>query len=165
MKRYLIFFIIGFVLILATDLRSETAGRDITINVTVAVRGKIELGSSVINFPDADPDTVASIPANENAVSVTAKAQVKGGDNVFLQVLPKGDLISGADEIPISNVTWTATGANFQGGTMSRETPQAAGSWTGPGQETGTFSYFLKNVWGYAVGNYSQTVTYSLVSP
>lgn len=165
MKRYFIPLIIGLFLIVANGIRCETISQDITINTTVALRGKITLGTSTINFPDGDPDTMSSISATENPVAVNAKAQVNGGDSVVLQVLAKGDLISGSDSIAISNITWTATGDSFQGGTMSRETSQTAGSWVGAGNRSGTFSYFLANSWDYATGNYNQTVTYSLVSP
>jgi hypothetical protein len=44
-------------------------------------------------------------------------------------------------------------------------TPQSAGSWTGSGQQNGTFSYFLANSWNYAAGNYTQTVVYTLTAP
>jgi hypothetical protein len=67
--------------------------------------------------------------------------------------------------IPIGNVTWTASGAGFQAGTMSSTVPVTAGSWNGPGTHNGGFSYSLVNSWTYPVGNYSVSSTYTLTAP
>jgi hypothetical protein len=83
----------------------------------------------------------------------------------MLTCLASGDLISGINTIAISNITWTATGAGYVAGTMNRTTAQTAGSWTGSGQRTGTFSYFLVNSWSYAIGNYSTSINYTLTAP
>ena len=82
-----------------------------------------------------------------------------------LTVLAAGDLTSGTDTIAISNVTWTATGAGFVAGTMNKTTAQSAGSWTGSGNRSGTFSYFLANSWSYPTGSYTATTTYTLTAP
>ena len=136
----------------------------ITINATVSAKAKLTLGVAAINFADADPDTVPSIAADENPVSVTVKAQTAGASTVTLTVAADGDLDSGADTIDITNVTWTATGAGFVAGTMNTSA-QSAGSWTGSGQQSGTFSYSLANSWDYNAGSYTQTVVYTLTAP
>lgn len=143
---------------------AATDQQNLTINATVSAKAKLTLGVAAINFADADPDSVPAIAATENPVSVTVKAQTGGGSSVTLTVQANGDLESGTDTIDISNVTWTATGAGFVGGTMGT-TAQAAGSWTGPGRYDGTFSYQLANSWDYAAGSYSQTVVYTLTAP
>jgi hypothetical protein len=125
----------------------------------------LALGTNVINFANADPDAMPSIPATENPVTVTVKAKTGSLSSVTLTVLAAGDLISGSDTIPIGNVTWTASGSGFAGGTMNKTTPQSAGSWTGPGARTGSFSYALVNSWSYATGTYSAAVTYTLTAP
>lgn len=136
----------------------------LTINATVAAKAKLTLEVNTINFPDADPDSVPSIPANENPVEVNVKAHTGSGATVTLTVQANGDLQSGSDTIPITNVSWTATGAGFVSGVMDTA-PVAAGSWTGSGSRDGTFSYFLANSWDYAAGNYTQTVVYTLTAP
>ncbi len=136
----------------------------LTINATVSAKAKLTLGVAAINFADADPDTLPSIPAGENPVSVTVKAQTGVASTVTLTVAADGDLDSGTDTIDITNVTWTATGAGFVGGTMNTSA-QSAGSWTGSGQQTGTFSYSLANSWDYNAGSYTQTVVYTLTAP
>ena len=143
---------------------AATDQQNLTINATVSAKAKLTLGVAAINFADADPDSVPSIAATENPVSVTVKAQTGGGSSITLTVQANGDLDSGTDTIDISNVTWTATGAGFVAGTMDT-TAQAAGSWTGPGRYDGTFSYQLANSWDYAAGSYSQTVVYTLTAP
>lgn len=138
---------------------------EVDISAPLASSAQLTITPSALNFPNADPDTVPSIHANENPVTVTANAQTNGNQTVTLSVLARGDLASGSDTIPIGNVTWTATGTGYRAGTMSRTTAQTAGSWQRSGNRTGTFSYFLKNSWSYATGNYTQTVTYTLTAP
>jgi len=143
---------------------TATDQQTLTINATVSAKAKLTVGVAAINFADADPDTVPSIPAGENPVSVTVKAQTGSASTVTLTVAADGDLDSGTDTIDITNVTWTATGAGFIGGTMDTSA-QSAGSWTGSGQRNGTFSYLLANSWDYPPGSYSQTVVYTLTAP
>lgn len=149
----------------ATVALGATASTNVTVNSTVGARASLVFGTTTISFPDADPSSVPSIPASQNAVSVTASVRSGSSSVSTLQVQAAGDMTSGSDTIPISNVTWTATGSGFVAGTMDKTTAQAAGSWTGPGQRTGSFSYFLANSWDYATGNYSVTVTYTLSAP
>ncbi len=137
----------------------------VTIQASAPSAAVLTLGATTITFPDASPDTVPSIHANENPVSVEAYAQTNGQKSVTLTVLAHGDLVAGSNTIPISNVTWTATGTGYQAGTMNKTTGQPAGSWAGSGDRFGTFSFLLKNSWSYATGNYSQTVTYTLTAP
>jgi hypothetical protein len=144
---------------------AATDTKNLTINAAVAARATLTLGSAAINFPDSDPDTVNPIPATENAVSVTAKVRTGAASNPTLTVQASGPLTSGTDTIAISNVTWTATGSGFSAGTMNSTTPQTCGSWTGSGNRSGTFSYFLVNSWDYQVGNYTATATYLLTAP
>jgi hypothetical protein len=147
-----------------TPAGAATDQETLTINATVSAKAKLTLGVAAINFPDADPDTEPSIAATENPVSVTVKAQTGGASAVTLTVQANGDLDSGTDTIDITNVSWTATGTGFVGGTMDT-TAQSAGSWTGPGRRDGTFAFSLANSWDYAAGSYSQTVVYTLTAP
>jgi hypothetical protein len=127
---------------------------------------QLTITPSSVNFPNANPSTVPSIPATENPVSVSANAQIGSQSTATLTVVVGGDLISGSgDAIPIQNVSWTATGDGFVAGTLNRNNSVSAGSWAGPGQHSGTFSYFLVNSWSYATGIYSQTITYTLTAP
>jgi hypothetical protein len=143
---------------------AATDQQTLTINATVSAKAKLTLGEAAINFPDADPDSVPSIAATENPVSVTVKAQTGSASSVTLTAQANGDLDSGTDTIAITNVTWTATGAGFVGGTMDTAA-QSAGAWTGSGRRDGTFSYALANSWDYMPGSYSQTVVYTLTVP
>jgi len=62
-------------------------------------------------------------------------------------------------------VTWTAGGAGYGAGTMNNSTAQSVGSFTGSGSNVGTMSFFLANSWAYEIGNYTQTVDYTLTTP
>jgi hypothetical protein len=166
MKKVSLVFVIGLGLVLmAGGAFAVSDQKSLTVNATVSARATLSLGQSSITFPDADPDTVSSIPANENAVSVTAKVRTGSSSNATLTHLAADDLKSGSDMIAIGNVTWTASGTGFQGGTMNKSSAQTAGSWTGSGNRSGTFSYFLANSWDYATGSYSASSTYTLTAP
>jgi hypothetical protein len=143
---------------------AATDQQTLTVNATIADKAKLTLGVGAINFPDADPDSVPSVAAPENPVSVTVKAHTGNSSTVTLTVQANGDLDSGGGTIAISNVTWTASGSGFAAGTMDTS-PVAAGSWTGSGNRSGSFSYFLANSWSYPKGNYTQTVVYTLTAP
>jgi hypothetical protein len=139
--------------------------RTFTLSLTLSARAKLQFGLLAMNFPDADPDSVPSNPANVNPLSVTSSGRTGSSQTATLTCLAGGDLISGTNTILISNMTWTATGTGYVAGTMNRTTAQTAGSWTGPGQRAGTFSYFLTNSWSYTTGNYSTSITYTLTAP
>lgn len=137
----------------------------VDVNAAVASSAQLTISPQTINFPDADPDTTPSINAMENPLMVTVQAQTMKHYTVTLTVLALGDLVSGANTIPIGNVRWTATGAGFVRGILSKAAPATAGSWTGPGTRSGTFSFTMANSWNYARGNYRATVIYTLTVP
>jgi len=155
---------VACLLLLAAAGWAASDQQTLTVRATVADKAKLTLGVATVNFPDADPDAAPLISATENPVSVTVKVHTGSAAVVTLTVQANGDLSSGGDSIAITNVTWTASGSGFLAGTMDTS-PQAAGSWTGSGRRDGAFSYFLANDWGYATGDYSQTVVYTLTAP
>jgi hypothetical protein len=144
---------------------ASTQTRTITLSTNIATRAKLVFGSSAISFPSANPDSVPSVPSNVNPVSVTSSARTGSSQSVKLTCLPGGDLISENSAISVSNISWTATGAGYLPGVMNKLASQAAGTWTGPGQQTGTFSLFLANSWSYTAGNYSTSINYTLTVP
>lgn len=154
-------------ILLAGGGSAGAVGNNVTVDVNAAVASSAQLTISpqTINFPDADPDTTPSINAMENPLMVTVQAQTKKHNTVTLTVLSLGDLVSGANTIPIGNVRWTATGAGFVRGILSKAAPVTAGSWTGPGTRSGTFSYTMANSWNYRRGDYRATVIYTLTAP
>jgi hypothetical protein len=143
------------------------AGNTVLVDMSAAVASSAQLTISplTINFPDADPDTTPRINAMENPVTVTAHAQTGQKKQVILTVMAQSDLMSGADTIPISNVSWTATGNGFTSGTLSKGAAVTAGSWNGSGMRRGTFAYTMVNSWNYPRGNYRANVVYTLTTP
>lgn len=136
-----------------------------TLSPTVAAMAKLKLGLLTLNFPDQDPDGFPSVSADVNPLSVTSSARTGSNSTATMTCLAGGDLVSGTHSIPISNMSWTSSGSGYLPGTMSRTIAQNAGSWRGPGQYTGTFTYFLTNLWSYVIGNYSTTISYTLNAP
>ena len=137
----------------------------VTLSTNIAARAKLQFGLLAMNFPDADPDSVPSNPANVNPLSVTSSGRTGSSQTATLTCLAGGDLISGTNTILISNMTWQSSGSGYVSGTMSKTTAQTAGSWTGSGKRLGSFNYFLTNSWSYTTGNYSTSITYTLTAP
>ena len=139
----------------------------VDIGILFATGATLTLGTNAINFPNADPDTTPSIPASQNPVTVRCRVTGASNSNVTLNVQAGGNLVSGGNSIPINRVTWTVTGTGYVPGTMNT-TSVLAGSWPNTGGTrnfNGRFSYFLQNAWNYATGNYTATVTYTLLAP
>jgi hypothetical protein len=167
-KLSLVLVVVGLGLVwMIGSAMAATATASLTIGATVANMASLSLGETSITFPDSDPDTVLSIPADKNPVNVAAKAKTSKGSSVTLLIATPTDLTAGTATIGIDQVRWTAAGdAAFVAGTMNKAAPQAAVSgWTDSAKKTGSFSYFLANSWSYATGNYSATATYTLTSP
>jgi hypothetical protein len=161
------FLLLSFCLSLLTAATAGAVAEQaaMTMNTSISGRASLVLGSANVSFPSADPSLVPVIPAAENPVPVTARVRTGSGSAATLQVLAGGDLTSGGDTIAVGNVSWSATGGGFSPGAMSKTAAQGAGSWTGPGERSGSFSYFLANSWAYPAGAYSTTVTYTLTAP
>jgi hypothetical protein len=152
-------------LALMQPLAAATATSNVTVAATVSASAKLTIGAAGVTFPDADPETVTSINATEGAITISAKGRTSTSGTVTLTLKAADDLTSGSDTIPISNVTWTASGTGFAAGTMNKTTAQTVGSWTGSGTHSGTASFKLANSWDYATGSYSVQATYTLTAP
>lgn len=150
------------VIVAAAGLPAIAQTSNATLNASVNGLARLSLSSAAISFPDADPDAVPSIQAAPGAINVTVKARTLPGGSVTLTVVANGPLRSGIDTIPASNITWGATGAGFSNGTLSAAVPQFVGSWSGSGIRTGTQTFFFRNLWSYATGTYTLTMTYTL---
>ena len=135
-----------------------------TLNASINSQARLSLSTLSINFPDADPDTVPSVQGAPGAVTITAKARTSGNGAVTLTVRATDHLRSGLDTIPASQITWTAAGSGFSGGTLNATTAQIVAAWTGSGVHTGTQTFFFKNLWTYAAGIYTLTMTFTLTA-
>jgi hypothetical protein len=156
---------LAVLLISVLAFAGDQATTNLTINATVNARAKLTVSTNTINFPDADPDSTPSISAAENGVSVTVKVRTGSASVATLAHQAAGDLSSGKNSIPISNVTWTAAGSGFSKGVMSSSAAQAVGSWTGSGTQSGTLNFALANSWDYATGTYTASSTFTLTAP
>jgi len=163
MKKVLIT-LVAVLICAGTVAFAATDTKTVTVSATVTATAKLTLGSATLTFPDADPDTTPSISATEGPIAITAKGKTSAAGNITLVVKAGGPLTSGTDTIALANLTWTAGGAGYVGGTMNIA-DQAVGSWTGSGTYAGTQTYALANSWSYVTGNYGATLTYTLTAP
>jgi len=136
-----------------------------TLSADIRTLAKLTLSTSSVTFPDADPDVVAQVPSLGGPIAITAKSRATAGAQVILTVVASDDLRSGIQVIGASAITWTATGAGFQAGTLSKTTPVTVAQWTGSGIRSGTQQLMFRNLWNYATGTYSLSLTYTLSSP
>lgn len=164
MKRIQIVLAAATLLVFAAGSAMATTGTaPLTVSATVTSSAKISLDASAISFADADPETVSTIASSPASVTVTAKSKTTANSAATLTVLSATELTSGTDTIPVSKVTWTATGAGYIAGAMGL-TAQDVGSWTGSGIRTGALNFKLTNGW-YPVGAYSAETTFTLSNP
>lgn len=155
----------ALVLLQAEGVLAATANQTLSIAARVNSQAKITLNVGAINFIDFSSDNWDSVPANENPVAITAKAKTGSNSTVTLTFLASDDLRSSHHTIPISRVTWTATGTGYQNGTMSKTSAQTMGTWTGPGSYAGTLSFFLDTHVPQAADTYTSSGTFTLTSP
>jgi hypothetical protein len=135
-----------------------------TLNASINGLARLSLSSAALTFPDADPDTVPSIQASQGPITLSAKARTSPNGTVTLTVLASDQLRSGLNTIPASNITWVGSGAGFVNGTLSPTTAQVVAGWSGSGVRTGTQMFFFRNLWSYATGTYTLTMTYTLTA-
>ena len=130
-----------------------------------AQRLTLTLSPRIVTFPSSDPDTTPIVAAAP--VQVTCRVQQNNQGNWLLTVRANGDLIAGGASVDISNVTWVATPAPFQNGTLSDNVEQtlASGSGNLNPASTGSITFRLANSWNYTAGNYTQTVVFTLSAP
>ena len=129
-----------------------------------AATARLTISPLTVSFPSADPDTVPSVAATENPISVRVRTEGSQTMVTQLTVATGGDLRSGGSIIPISKVTWTASGGGYVPGRLSGSSPQFVGQWLGKVDSQGQLRFWLENSWSYAVGDYSQNLVYTLIA-
>jgi hypothetical protein len=153
------------VLLQADNLLAAAVNQTLNLSAQVNSRAKIALNVNTINFVDFIGEFEDTIPANENPVPITANARTGSNSTVSLTFRANGDLKSGNRSIPINRVTWTATGAGYQNGTMSWKNAQTVGTWTGSGSYAGSLSFFFDLRSDYKTGDYTSSGAFTLSVP
>ncbi len=136
-----------------------------TLSSNMPPMARLSLSTNNLSFPDADPDLVAQVPSAGGPITITAKARAQNNGLVTLTVQAIDDLRSGVSILPVSLITWTASGPGFVNGTMSRTTAQLVGSWVGSGVRVGSQTFRFENRWTHPAGIYTVTLTYTLAAP
>jgi hypothetical protein len=150
-------------LALATPASAQLATDQITVTVNISNLAKLEVSGDV-NFPDTDPDLLASMTAP--AITVGARARIAPSQDLIVTVQADNDFFDPATStIPVNSLTWTATGSAFVDGAMSAASAVTLASWTGPANQSGTQTYSLPNLWSYAPGTHVVVLTYTLTTP
>ena len=149
----------------ASPARVSAQASTATLSANVATIAKLNLSTATASFPDADPDAVPQIPSSGGPIVITAKSRANPGMVVVLTLQAADDLRSGINIIPASNITWTATGAGFVAGTLSKVSPVTLATWTGSGVRTGSQQLYLRNLWTHPTGTYTVSLLYTLSAP
>jgi hypothetical protein len=152
-------------LLAAHPAPAETLAQSVTASANISALAKLSLSPLTVVFPDADPDVTPLVAASTGPVTITAKARSSPAAQVTLTLLANDDLRSGMVTIPVSALTWTATGDGFVGGTVSRTSAQLVGAWPGSGVRNGTQLFTLANSWEQPSGTYTVSLTYTLSAP
>lgn len=146
--------------------------------ITSLYSGKIvqfNFSPTNLSFPALDPDQHPNIPAVSDLQISFFINQIDETENWTLDIFAADDMISGGDRIPIENISWQVTGTvdppgTLVNGILNRGVYVNMGQ--GPGNSKnrhvrGTLhvSFFLRNLWTYPAGNYSQQVSLRLTAP
>lgn len=130
---------------------------DLEILAPLAIR--LTLTPNSISFPDADPDQVPVVPAQEGAVMVVILFQ---GPVATLTAQALTHLESAQEKIDISNVGWETTSAGFLSGTLKLGAEVPVGRWVaGTRVIRGFLSFGLRNRWEHPPGKYQATVRFT----
>ena len=136
-----------------------------TLSSNMPSMARLSLSANSVSFPDADPDLVPQVVSSGGPITITAKARAESNGQVTLTVQAGDDLRSGISVLPVSLITWTASGPGFVNGTVSRTSAQLVGSWVGSGVRAGSQTYRFENRWTHPAGIYTVTLTYTLTAP
>ncbi len=165
MKLKTIFLAVLALALLASAAWGAADTKTLTISAAIASRAKITMLNTTVSFADSDPDITPSVTDTNSPHSITCAVRTGAASNVTLTCLAADDLKDGTKMIPISNVTWTYTGAGYAAGTMNKTTAQSMGAWTGSGNRPGTLTFLFANSWDYETGNYGTTALMTLTAP
>ena len=149
----------------AATARAAAQTRSATLAANVSTNARLTLSTATVSFPDADPDAIPQVPSNGGPIFISAKARATPGAQVVLTVQAADDLRSGVNVIAASNITWTASGAGFVGGTLSTSAPVTVATWSGSGVRSGTQQLYFANLWSHPTGTYTVSLLYTLTSP
>lgn len=136
-----------------------------TLSANVGTIAKLNLSTASASFPDADPDAVPQVPTAGGPILITAKSRATPGVQVVLTVQAADDLRSGVNVIAASNISWTASGTGFVGGTLSKLSPVTLATWTGSGIRSGSQQLYFRNLWTHPTGTYTVSLLYTLSAP
>ncbi len=125
----------------------------------------LTLYDPVVTFTCDDPDLFPSVQAAENPVRIRALILPKEAGACTLTVLAAGDLSGGSGAVPIESVWWTASGAGYLDGRMSKSAPVLVGAWSGSGAQQGLLTFRMDNSWNYPSGYFTQVALFTLSSP
>jgi hypothetical protein len=156
-------FVIASIALCGAEVAAQSAPA--TLSAAIPPMARLSVSTNSITFPDADPDLFPHVSPTQGPIAITAKARAAQGSVVTLTVQASDDLRSGVIVLPASFVSWTAAGPGFNGGTLSRASPQIVASWTGSGVRSGTQSYQFENRWTHPSGTYTVTLVFTLSVP
>lgn len=155
----------SFVLVLAVAPDAGAQAVSATLSSSLPPLARLSLSANNLSFPDADPDLVPQVPSSGGPLTITAKARAERNGVVMLTIQADDDLRSGLSVLPVSLITWTASGPGFVNGTVTRASPQLVATWIGSGVRTGTQTYRFENRWTHPSGIYTVTLVFTLTAP
>jgi hypothetical protein len=152
----------------------------LSTSLTLAQSLSLTVSPSSISFPDANPTSVPNLPASSTVQVVVNASGFSNNATWGVRALAGGDLLnSDGSVIPISNLSWTASGSGIcwpgscscQAGIGSKTNPQTIISGSGVtgilgfGNYTCNVNFSLVNRWSYNTGSYAQNFTITASNP
>ena len=124
----------------------------------------ISVSPGTFAYPYGDPDTTPNCIGPQLTISY----KVTGKPIGWTITVQGTDLNGPMPPIPVSNVSWTATGNFFMpNGTLRATAQTLAQQLNGHAATTqyGYVTFSLLNSWTYNAGTYTQTITFTITIP
>jgi len=156
-----------FLLIFISTCLVGQERKELRISATVSPRAVLELNAGAINFSCVDPSIDSLIPAHENEIEVTIRLRIRPEEKVSLMIIAQDDLVdlTTGKKIPVSNINWKSFSDSVRSGILNKTVPQIVGQWNKSGVWRCRINFFLANKENYEPGNFTQVITFSLISP
>ncbi len=153
------------------DMRHATAVTVVVANGTPQIRlrvGAAGAGISLVTFTLTATNAGNGVAIN-GAPNITIIAEARGpvanARNATLTVNSTAAMISGADSIPMSVITWTTNDATFPVGTFSGGAGQVLTTFQNSRRRTTAHTFRYANTQIFPAGTYNGQVTYTLSMP
>ncbi len=138
----------------------------ISISIEETYNRDGSLGEGICDFKEVDPvDSPFFIGTSNSPAPYAIKLKIISTNDWFLYVKGEGDFTDGINSIPISQLSWSPSGADSWTEMSLSDVLVNSGSENYPAGEEFTYDYKLEINWENPPGNYTANILYTAIIP